>query len=216
MIFWCRVDFKLHTALKRIPRGFLLSSTLLGAAAQMPGVNDFASCSWDCQKGLWAANSKGLVEEMHSGKRVYFVTAMNILDTFKHPFSQTVAFRVELPALAAAISTIRFGDFYLASLHKEMPCEDLALAVRLGLQNGAPQHHDERIRLRCINCAHCLQGEDPNCISNCIEGGSVFKKTAMDLLGNRQRALKAAYVNLTSFQEGKMKEVERCENFYTK
>ena len=164
VIFWSRIPPSIpFSAISQIRGGFLLSSTLLGALTRMPGVGDLEGCDWSCQEGMWAANSKGLIDQMPSGKPEYFLTGMNILEEVTRPFKNTVAFRIELPALAAAQDEVKFGDVHLASLHEGLTCEDLTLAVKVAFRT------EKKIRLRCARCHHCLDKSD-SCVAKCIQG----------------------------------------------
>ena len=198
MIFWSRIpeDVPFYKIAK-IPRGFLLSSTYLGALTRMPGVGDLEKCTWSCQEDMWASNSKGLVSQMPKLKPEYFVTGMNILQEVERPFSETVAFRIELPALAKADS---LGELHLASLTPNTTCDDLTMAVKMAFRSES----ESRIHLRCALCNHCRNPNSPDsCIADCITGGYRMDKslTVKDLLLENGRAKKAVKVGLTTIKD---------------
>ena len=157
----------------------------------MAEVNDLNNCTWTCQKNMWAANSENLVKEMQGGKPVYFVTAMDVLGEVQRPFADTVAFKIELPALGR--QSHRNNDFHLASLGKSS-CEDLTIAVRLGLGDL-----NNKVTIRCAQCEYCVAQESEDCIADCITEGTIVRMSIYELLG-RGRAGKAVAVNLTTYE----------------
>lgn len=200
MIFWSRIPEDVpFSKIAKIPRGFLLSSTLLGALTRMPGVGDLEKCTWSCQEDMWASNSKGLLSQMPKLKPVYFVTGMNILQEVDRPFSEAVAFRIELPALAKADS---LGELHLASLTPNTTCDDLTMAVKMAFGSES----ESKIHLRCALCNHCRnQASSDSCIADCITNGNApeksFSSTVKGLLLKNGRAQKAVKVGLTTIED---------------
>ena len=184
--------------IEKIPRAFLLSSTLLGALTRMPKVGDLEACEWDCQKNMWASNSEGLIKQMPKNEREYFVTGMNILKEIERPFVETVAFRVELPALAGAHN--KLGEVHLASLNEDMTCDDLTMAIKMSFGHEA----ENSIDLRCARCHHCLRDtSSDSCFADCITGAPAVREKLMvkGLLLQNGRAKKAIRVGLVTTKD---------------
>ena len=147
---------------------------------------------------MWASNSKGLVNQMPKLKPEYFVTGMNILQEVKQPFAQTLAFRIELPALATAHAKI--GELRLASLNPNMTCDDLTMVMKMSFGSEL----ESKIHLRCARCHHCLdQTSFDSCFADCITGGTAVSKslTVKGLLLQNGRAQKAVKVGLVTMKD---------------
>ena len=136
LILWTRVEPDLrNTLLRQIPKGFILTETMLGAVASQPGVEDFQGCSWGSQKHMWASNSASLIHEMEGGSKVYFVSGIDLLQERERPYGKTVAFSLELPQLGKAASNVR--QAVIVNLHNGTKVDHLCAAVRAALSSEA-------------------------------------------------------------------------------
>ena len=149
--------------------GFILSQTMLGAVAQLPGVDDLRHCSWEAQKSLWASNSASLVAEMKAGKPVYFVSGIDLLGDRRRPFGKTVAFGLELPILGRAYNHV--PELTVINIHRTTQLDHLCAAVRGALGVGA-----DKLQIRKANCRHCISKQLPgNCMEACVLRTTVFQ-----------------------------------------
>ena len=136
LVLWTRVSANLRkTLLRQIPKGFILTETMLGAVASQPGVEDFQGCAWGSVKQMWASNSASLIQEMEGGSKVYFVSGIDLLQESKRPFGKTVAFSLELPQLGQAASNVR--QAVIVNLHNGTKVDHLYAAVRAALSSEA-------------------------------------------------------------------------------
>lgn len=146
LVLWTRLSpEQRQSVLPKIPGGFMLSETLLGAVAQLPGVDDFEACDWDSQRDLWASNSASLVTELKAGKPVILVSGLDLLAESRRPFGQTVAFKLELPTLGQNFNHVPV--LTVVNVHPGTQVDHLCAAAR-----GALGVNEAKLQLRKANC----------------------------------------------------------------
>jgi len=162
LVLWTRLSPEQRQSLvQKIPGGFLLSETLLGAVAQLPGVDDFKACHWDSQRDLWASNSASLVTELKAGKPVILVSGLDLLGQSPRPFGDTVAFRLELPTLGQNFNHVPV--ITMVNVHPGTQVDHLCAAAR-----GALGVNEAKLQLRKANCYITRSFQD------CVERTTVF------------------------------------------
>eukprot|EP00434_Breviolum_minutum_P033965 symbB.v1.2.030056.t1/scaffold3347.1/size58713/3 len=162
LVLWTRLSpEQRQSVLPKIPGGFMLSETLLGAVAQLPGVDDFEACDWDSQRDLWASNSASLVTELKAGKPVILVSGLDLLAEGRRPFGQTVAFKLELPTLGQNFNHVPV--LTVVNVHPGTQVDHLCAAAR-----GALGVNEAKLQLRKANC-HITRS-----FESCVQRTTVF------------------------------------------
>ena len=162
LVLWTRLSpEERQSLLQKIPDGFILSETLLGAVAQLPGVDDFEACDWNSQRGLWASNSASLVTELTAGKSVILVSGLDLLGESRRPFGQTVAFGLELPTLGQNFNHVPV--LTVVNVHPGTQVDHLCAAAR-----GALGVNAAKLQLRKANCPITRSFE------SCVQRTTVF------------------------------------------
>eukprot|EP00434_Breviolum_minutum_P041163 symbB.v1.2.036615.t1/scaffold5208.1/size29809/2 len=175
LVLWTRVSPNLrNTLLRQIPKGFILTETMLGAVASQPGVEDFQGCSWWSQEHMWASNSASLIREMEGGSKVYFVSGIDLLQESQRPYGETVAFSLELPQLGKAASSVR--EAIIVNLHNGTNEDHLCAAVRAALSSEVPGLEANTIPLKKADCSHCVHQPHSACMVDCLGWSKTFNE----------------------------------------